>query len=129
MRTILLLIFIALNIFFILLATAYSSDWVYVGSDKVGDKHYLDRGTVRFNGPVVTFWDKNTDRKGEEMKTKYSIHCENKTAAIREIIAYSSDGAVLKSYSCKDKELRWLKIPPDSIVSSFYDTLCTDRDR
>jgi hypothetical protein len=124
MRKILLLIFI---IFFILLATAYSSDWVYVGSDKIGDKHYLDRDTVRFNGPVVTFWAKNTDRKGEEMKTKYSIHCKNKTAAIREIIAYSSDGAVLKSYYCKDKDLRWLKIPPDSIVSSFYDILCTDR--
>lgn len=127
MMKILFMSFITINISFILLSTAYSSDWVYAGDDKTGDKHYIDLDTVKFNGPVATFWVKNIDEKGEEMKTRYSIHCGNKIAAIRDIFVYGSDGAVLKSYSPKDEKLQWLKIPPDSISNSFYKFLCTDR--
>ena len=63
--------FMAVNIFFILMANAYSSDWIYVVSDKVGDKHYIDLDSIRFNRPIVTFWAKNVDRKGEETNSFY----------------------------------------------------------
>jgi len=127
MRKTLFLSLITINISLILLSIAYSSDWVYIDSDKTGDKHYIDLDTVEFNGPVATFWVKNIDKKGEEMKTRYSIYCKNKMAAIRDIFVYDSDGAVLKSYSPKDDKLQWLKIPPDSISNSFYKFLCKDR--
>jgi len=127
MKKTLLMSIITMNIFFIFLSSAYSSDWFYIDSDKTGDKHYIDLDTVKFNGPVATFWVKNIDTKGEEMKTRYSIHCRNKIAAIRDIFVYGSDGTVLKSYSPKDDKLQWLKIPPDSISNSFYKFLCSER--
>jgi hypothetical protein len=105
---------ITINISFILLSTSYSSDWVYIDSDKTGDKHYIDLDTVEFKGPIATFWVKNVDKKGEEMRTRYSIHCENKMAAIRDIFVYGLDGAILKSYS---------------ISNSFYKFLCSDRQQ
>lgn len=87
----------------------------------------MDLDTVDFHGSIVTFWVKNIDKKGEEMMTQYSIHCENKIATIKDIVVYGPDGAILKSYSPKDRKLRWLKIPPDSISNSFYKFLCSDR--
>jgi hypothetical protein len=125
-RTILISI-ISISISFIFLLNAYSSDWIYIDSDKTGDKHYIDLETVKFNGPEATFWVKNVDIKGEEMKTRYSIHCVNKMAVIRDIFVYGPDGTVLRSYSPKKDKLQWLKIPPDSISNSFYKFLCSDR--
>jgi hypothetical protein len=120
---------ITINISFILLSTSYSSDWVYIDSDKTGDKNYIDLDTVEFNGPIATFWVKNIDKKGEEMSIRYSIHCKNKMAAIRDIFVYGLDGAILKSYSPKDDKLKWLKIPYDSISNSFYKFLCSGRQQ
>jgi len=127
MRKTLFISIIIINISFILLSTANSSDWIYIDSDKTGDKHYIDLDTIEFHGPIATFLVKNVDKKGEEMKTRYLIHCENKMAAIRDIFVYGSDGAILKSYSPKDDKLKWLKIPFDSILNSFYKFLCSDR--
>jgi len=126
MRKILLQAFITVNFFFIPLATAYSSDWIYAVSDKVGDKHYIDLDSIRFNRPIVTFWAQNIDRKGEETKTRYSINCENGTGTIRDIIIYNSDGIVLKSYSRNDGDLQWMRITPDSFMDGFQKILCKE---
>ena len=63
---------------------------------------------------------------GEVTKISYSINCKNRTGAIRDIIIYSSNDTVLKTYSYKEGELLWGKITSHSFMNSFKKLLCTN---
>lgn len=128
MKKIILLAITTASFFFTLSASSYSADWLQIETSIVGEKFYIDLDGIRFSGPIVTFWAKNVDRKQEETKTRYSINCENGTGAIRDIIMYSTDGTILKSYSRKDKELQWIRIAPGSFMNDFKNTLCKEKD-
>jgi len=126
MRKVLLFIYIFINIFFILSRPAYSSDWLQIEDSQCGEKNYIDLDSVRYKQNIVTFWSKNTDRKGEATKMSFSINCKNGTGAIRDIIIYSSNETVLKSYSYKEGNLPWGKITFHSFMNSFKKLLCKD---
>ncbi len=126
MRTIIFLVFITVNIFSILSVPSYSINWLEVETSIKWEKFYIDLDSVEYDGPIVTFWAKDVDRKQEETKTRYSINCTKGRGAIRDIILFDSDGTVLKSWSGKDKKIQWLKITPDSFMSSFQKILCKE---
>ena len=87
-------------------------------------KNYIDLGSVRYKQHIVSFWSRNTDRKGEATKMSFSINCKNGTGAIRDIIIYSSNETVLKSYSYKEGNLLWGKITSHSFMNGFRKFLC-----
>jgi hypothetical protein len=126
MKKVLLFTYVFINIFFVLSRPAYSSDWLQIEDSRGGEKNYIDLDSVRYIQHIVTFWTKNTDRKGEVSKMSFSINCKNGTGAIRDIIIYTSNETVLKSYSYKEGEAPWGKITPHSFMSSFEKLLCKD---
>jgi len=126
MRKVLLFTYVFINIFFILSASAYSSDWLQIEDSQGGEKNYIDLDSVRYIQHIVTFWTKSTDKKGEATKIIFSINCKNGTGAIRDIIIYSSNETVLKSYSYKEEKLPWGKITSHSFMNSFKKLLCKD---
>jgi hypothetical protein len=122
-----LLLFVFLPFFFILSAPAYSSDWLLVGDSAGGEKNYIDLASMRYENATVTFWAKNIDKKGEMTRTRFSLNCENGTAAMRDIIIYGSNETIVKSYSYKDEKLQWGKIPRYSFMNGFQKVLCKKR--
>ena len=124
MRKVLIIIYVFINIFFVLSTPAYSFDWLQIEDSQCGEKNYIDLDSVIYKQHIVTFWAKNTDRKGEATKMSFSINCKNGTGAIRDIIIYSSNETVLKSYSYKEGNLLWGKITSHSFMNSFRKFLC-----
>lgn len=124
MRKLLLLIYFALSSFFVLPPLVYSSDWMQVESSIAGEKDYIDLESIRYNRAIATFWTMNIDKKGEMIKTSFSINCENGTGAIRDILIYDSNETVVKSYSYKDEKLQWGKITAHSCMHGFHKLLC-----
>jgi hypothetical protein len=118
---------IVVSIFFVLSARSYASDWLPIEFSSDGEKYYVDLHSIKTSGPVVTFWAKNIDKKGEEIMTRFSIHCENGTAAMRDVMLYGSDKTLLKSYSYKDNNLQWGAISPHSFLHAFQRFLCKDK--
>lgn len=110
-------------VFFLLSSPAFSSEWVYVISLK-NVHHYIDFESIDTDDSHVTYWSKfiNGDTKAET-KNKWTINCTNGTATLRELIQYSSDGAIGESYKYEDN-LEWKEITPDTIVASFKKLLC-----
>lgn len=127
MRKLLLLIYFALSSFFILTTPAYSSDWLQVESSIAGEKNYIDLDSIKYNKAMVTFWTRNIDRKGEMIKTSFSINCESGTGAIRDIIIYDSTETIVKSYSYKDEKLQWGRITARSFMHGFHKLLCKEK--
>lgn len=127
MRKILLLTFIAGNIFF-LSTSVLSSDWKYITNAEDEEEFYLDSNNIRYDGHIVTYWDKMIDRKRKlQYKTRTSINCKNKTFTIKDSIMYSTKGYFSRRDSFQDKDLKWRGIRPDSIVEKFQKILCKDR--
>ena len=126
MRKGILIAYVFINIFFVLKSPSYSSDWLQIEDSLDGEKNYIDLDSVQYQQPIVTFWTKNTDRKGEDTKMSFSINCKNGTGAIRDIIIYSSNETVLRSYSYKEEKLLWGKITSHSFMNSFKKLLCKD---
>ena len=124
MRKLLLLIYFSLGSFFVLPPLVYSSDWMQVESSIAGEKDYIDLESIRYNRAIATFWTMNIDKKGEMIKTSFSINCENGTGAIRDILIYDSNETVVKSYSYKDEKLQWGKITAHSCMHGFHKLLC-----
>jgi hypothetical protein len=91
-----------------------------------GEKNYIDLGSVRYKQHIVSFWSRNTDRKGEATEISFSVNCKNGTGAVRDIIMYSSNETVLRSYSYKEGKLLWGKIESHSFMNSFKKLLCKD---
>jgi hypothetical protein len=127
MRKLLLFTYVSLNIFFILPPLAYSSDWLQIESSIAGEKNYIDLESIKYNKAMVTFWAMNIDKKGEMIKTSFSINCENGTGAIRDIIIYDSNKTVVKSYSYKDEKLQWGRITVPSFMYGFHKLLCNEK--
>ena len=126
MKKVLLFTYVFINIFFVLSTPAYSFDWLQIEDSQCGEKNYIDLDSVIYKQHIVTFWAKNTDRKGEATKTSFSINCKNGTGTIRDIIIYSSNETVLKTYSYKEGNLLWGKITSNSFMNSFKKLLCKD---
>ena len=124
MRKVLIIIYVFINIFFVLSTPAYSFDWLQIEDSQCGEKNYIDLDSVIYKQHIVTFWAKNKDRKGEATKMSFSINCKNGTGAIRDIIIYSSNETVLRSYSYKEEKLLWGKIASHSFMNSFKKLLC-----
>jgi hypothetical protein len=122
----LLFTYVFIIIFFILSTPAYSSDWLQIEDSPGVEKNYIDLDSVKYQQHIVTFWTKNTDRKGEDTKMSFSINCKNGNGAIRDIIIYSSNETVLKSYSYKEGKLLWGNIASHSFMNSFKKLLCKD---
>jgi hypothetical protein len=127
MRKLLLFTYVSLSIFFILPPLAYSSDWLQIESSIAGEKNYIDLESIKYNKAMVTFWAMNIDKKGEMIKTSFSINCENGTGAIRDIIIYDSNKTVAKSYSYKDEKLQWGRITVHSFMYGFHELLCNEK--
>ena len=127
MRKLRLLTYVSLSIFFILPPLAYSSDWLQVESSIAGEKNYIDLESIKYNKAVVTFWARNIDKKGEMIKTSFSINCENGTGAIRDIIIYGPNETIVKSYSYKDERLQWGRITAHSFMYGFHTLLCKEK--
>jgi hypothetical protein len=98
-----------------------------VESPIAGEKNYIDLESIKYNRAMVTFWTMNRDKKGEMIKTSFSINCENGTGAIRDIIIYDSNETVVKSYSYKDEKLQWGKITAHSFMYGFHKLLCEEK--
>jgi len=127
MGKLLLLIYFALSSLFIPTPLAYSSDWLEVEPSIAGEKNYIDLESVQYNKAIVTFWSRNIDKKGEMIKTSFSINCENGTGAIRDIIIYGPGDTVVKSYSYKDEKLQWGRITAHSFMFGFHKLLCKEK--
>jgi len=91
-----------------------------------GEKNYIDLGSVRYKQHIVSFWSRNTDRKGEATEISFSVNCKKGTGAVRDIIMYSSNETVLRSYSYKEGKLLWGKIASHAFMNSFKELLCKD---
>jgi len=126
MRKVLLFTYVFINIFFVLSRPAYSSDWLQIEDSRGGEKNYIDLDSVIYKQHIVTFRAKNTDKKAEATITSFSINCKNGTGAIRDIIIYTSNETVLKSYSYKEGKLLWGKITTHSYMNGFRKLLCKD---
>lgn len=126
MRKVILIAYVFINIFFTFSTPSYSSEWLQTEGSRDGEKNYIDLASVRYKQHIVTFWTKNTDRKGEATKMSFSINCKNGTGAIRDIIIYSPNETVLRSYSYKEEQLLWGKIASHSFMNSFKKLLCKD---
>ena len=126
MRKGILIAYVFINIYFSLSSPVYPSDWLQIEDSQDGEKNYIDLASVRYKQHIVTFWTKNTDRKGKATKMSFSINCKNGTGAIRDIIIYSSNETVLRSYSYKEEKLLWGKIESHSFMNSFKKLLCKD---
>ncbi|HYA12683.1 MAG TPA: surface-adhesin E family protein [Thermodesulfovibrionales bacterium] len=124
MKTLILSAVTTLSFFFCAVNTSYSDEWLQIETSVIGERFYIDLESMQVSGPIVTFWTKNIDRKQEETRIRYSINCEKQTGAIRDIIIYKLDGNILKSYSCKDNELQWMKIAPGSFMDEFKKNVC-----
>jgi len=127
MRKLLLLIYFTLSSLFILSTLVYSSDWLQVESSIAGEKNYIDLESIKYNKAIVTFWARNIDKKGEIIKTSFSINCENGTGAIRDIIIYGPNETIVKSYSYKDEKLQWGRITAHSFMYGFHKLLCKEK--
>jgi len=126
MKKVLLFTYVFIKLFFVLPTLAYSSDWLQIEDSPGVEKNYIDLDSVRYKQHFVTFWTKNIDKKGEATKTGFSINCKNGTGAIRDIIIYSSNETVLKSYSYTNGKLPWGKITAHSFMNSFKKLLCKE---
>ena len=126
MKKVLLFTFVLINIIFSLSRPACSSEWLQIEDSQGGEKNYIDLDSVRYKQHIVTFWAKNTDKKEEATKMSLLINCKDGTGAIRDIIIYSSNQTVLKSYSYKGGKLPWGKITSHSYINSFKKLLCKD---
>ena len=118
-----------LFIFVLLLPNyAFSSEWLEIENSAGGEKNYVDLGSIVYTGPVATFWTKNIDRKGEMTRTSYHLNCEAGTGAIKEIIIYNSEEAIVKSYFFKEDKLQWGKITPKSFMHVFRNVVCENKN-
>lgn len=126
MRKVILIAYLFINIFFTSPIPVYSSDWLQIADSLDGEKNYIDLASVGYKQNIVTFWSKNTDRKGEDTKINFSINCKNGTGAIRDIIIYGPNETALRSYSYKEGKLVWGKIRPHSFMNSYKRLLCKD---
>ena len=126
MRIVLLISYVFINVFFTLSAPSYPSKWLQIGDSLDGEKNYIDLGSVRYKQHIVSFWSRNTDRKGEATEISFSVNCKKGTGAVRDIIMYSSNETVLRSYSYKEGKLLWGKIESHSFMNSFKELLCKD---
>ena len=46
-------------------------------------KNYIDLGSVRYKQHIVSFWSRNTDRKGEATEISFSVNCKKWTGAVQ----------------------------------------------
>jgi len=122
MRKMLFFTFITINLLFILLEQAYSSDWKYMGTSKQGD-FYLDYDSVKYNDSLTTFWYMYVNKKGEVNKVRCSIDCKKRAIAFIEHWESRPDLPVVKVYP----ELNWIRIPPGSAWDRFHKSLCKNR--
>ena len=127
MKKSLLFVCVFLPVFFIFSTSAYSSDWLQVEDSAGGEKNYIDLASIGYKNGMVTFWAKNIDKKGEATRIRFSINCENGTAAMRDIVIYGPNETIEKSYSFKDEKLQWGKIPRYSFMNGFQKLLCKER--
>jgi hypothetical protein len=127
MKTLILLAVTTLSFLFCAVNTSYPDEWQRIKTSIVGEQFYIDLKSVKVSGPTVTFWTKNVDRKQDETRIRYSVNCEKKTGAIRDIVIYSADGTSLRSYSRKDEELQWMRITPGSFMDEFKKTVCKEK--
>ena len=118
---------IMVSFLFALPGLSHAYEWMPIESSPDGERYYLDLKSIQSQGPVVTFWAKNIDNRGEETRTRFSIHCGHGTAAIRDVVLYSSDETILKSHSYKDNNLQWGIISPHSFLKGFQRFLCKDK--
>ncbi len=108
-------------------ASAYSFDWKYIGTSNDGNECYVDFESIRYDATTITFWMKWVEKERIKIKSFYSINCLNYTFAVRKIIEYHPEGAIVVRASNPDKELQWLGIIPNSMIETPYKTLCKDR--
>jgi hypothetical protein len=126
MRKALLLAYISL-VFLTFPTYVHSSEWMQVEYSPGGEKNYIDLGSITYKKPLVTFWTKNIDRKGEMTKTSYYINCKAGIGAIKDIIIYDSDETVVKAYTFEEHKLQWSKISPRSFMHAFFYTACESK--
>lgn len=126
MKKFLLFISVLINVCIVMLTPSYSFNWLQIDDSRSFEKNYIDLESVRHKQHIVTFWAKNTDKKGEDTKMNISINCKNGTGAIRDIIIYNSNETVLKSFSYEEGKLPWGKITSNSFMNGFKKLLCKD---
>lgn len=126
MRKVILIAYVFINIFITFSTPSYASEWLQIEGSRDGEKDYIDLSSVRYKQHIVTFWTRNTDRKGEATKMSFSINCKTGRGTIRDIIIYDSNETVLRSYSYKEEKLLWGKIASHSFMNSFKKLLCKD---
>lgn len=90
-----------------------------MGTSKQED-FYLEFDSVKYDGPITTFWYMYVDKNGEVNEVKCSIDC--KKGAIAFIEHWESRPALplVKLYP----RLNWIKFPPGSAWDRFHKSLC-----
>jgi len=121
---ILLLILLAIDIFFVLSVPVYASQWYFAASKKNG-YYFVDSENVEVSGTNVTFWVMSVNPEtGKVLSTKKcTIDCAVDIIAVKEVLRHGLDGTSVESYK---NNLDWYVIPPDSATESIERLLCSD---
>jgi hypothetical protein len=122
--TILLLIFLTMDILLVLSLPAHSSQWYFAASKK-NSYYFVDSENVEISGTDVTFWVMSVNPEtGKVLSTKKcTIDCAIDIIAVKEVMRNGFDGTSIESYK---NSLDWYVISPDSATESIERLLCSD---
>lgn len=122
--------------------TSFGQDWIYVSSDKDGDKWYIKSTYVKKDGfgnagDNIKIWTKKelkktTVKKGGKTLTYTNakelqliiVDCTDRRIKIVTTTVYNSQGKSVDSYTYEEYEQEWMDVVPDSMGEVMLDKIC-----
>lgn len=109
---------------------AFAAEWFYVDYTTDGNAYLIDRGSLRTNGNVKTFWVSavfSAPKDGVDLfKIHHSINCRDMAIGPDFWAAYTKDGRLVDSGRAS---LVYEPIIPDSLSEGFANIVCLGRFR
>ena len=113
----------------ILIAQPAQAEWIELGQNNDGTKHYLDPESIRIDGDYRKYWAltnySKSQKNGESSnKKRVEIDCKQEQYRFLSIIGYSKHmgrGEVVWSVG-SDNE--WMQIPPSTLINDFLEIVC-----
>ena len=108
---------------------ALAANWVFVTTDKDGNKHYQEMSSVKRTGNLVTVWEKELIAKIKPDGVTHTVvrvryDCDAQTQVLLEMVTYNKTGTAVKSYSWDKYGQTEDAIIPGTLGSDTFDAIC-----
>ena len=116
--------------YFCIINVYANSNWVYVGTNEIGDTYFIDTNSIQKSGDSHTYWVKSnygtrTPEGNLSSKVQRTINCRTREMIGRHFIFYddtNNNGMVTSNSSATNRN--WAPIAPDTVTWGFYSFLC-----